>query len=193
MTKNYVMVDLADPRTARIAEVMGNKTCKKILGLLSDKELSESELATRLNVPMNTINYNVKKLVAAGLIESSRSFWSVKGRKVQSYKISERKIVISPKTMTGGILPALLATGAIAFGIKLWSDAQTASSKAAFYAGDVATRGTETIATAAGGTSDVGSTSLYSALANAPSLWAWFFVGALFALAVVLLWNWFRK
>ena len=52
---------------------------------------------------INTVDYNVKKLVRAGLIEKSSHWWSVKGRKMITYKVSDRKIIISPKKFTGKI------------------------------------------------------------------------------------------
>src|SRR3989344_4247429 len=190
MTKSYVMVNLDDPRTARIAEVMGNKTCKRILALLGEHELSESELAQRLAAPTNTVNYNVKKLVGSGLIEPSRSFWSVKGRAVRTYRLSQKDIVISPKTFTRGLLPAFVISGAVALGLKILGGAQQSMSSLA----DGVSAGEKTaVATVASESAKTSSDYLYYALASAPDSWAIFLIGALFALSVLLLWNWFRS
>ena len=59
---NSIMIDLNDPRTEKIADVISNKTSKKILTLLADNELSESEIAKGIGAPMNTVGYNIKKL-----------------------------------------------------------------------------------------------------------------------------------
>jgi DNA-binding transcriptional ArsR family regulator len=59
MTKNSVLIDLDDPRAAKIAEVMTNDTCKKILGLLAEGELSVGEISDKLGIPLNTASYNV--------------------------------------------------------------------------------------------------------------------------------------
>lgn len=115
-----VNIDLNDPRSLEIAEVLGNSTCKKILSLIANKEMTETDIAKELNMPLNTVDYNVKKLVKAGLIESSSHWWSVKGKKIPAYKISDKKIVISPKNLTKNILvlPALLIGGVLALGVK---------------------------------------------------------------------------
>ena len=217
MTKSYVMIDLDDPRTAGIAEVISNKTCKRIIGLLAEESLSESELAARLKAPLNTINYNVKKLVKSGLIESNRSFWSVKGRRVQTYKLAQKKIVISPRSKLKGVVPAVLISGVIAWGLRTFSIVQqTAVDKMTFVE-----RGSESVAQAGsiassvpssvGNVSDVAnvfnatssnftnfiqpgvSNYLYDFLANAPNSWAWFFIGAMIGVLIIILWNWFRK
>ena len=103
MTEKQLMIDLDDPRAGRIAEVLGSKTCKQILGILAEKELSESEISSELKLPLNTIDYNVKKLVESGLIEETKGFlWSSKGKRVLRYKIARKRIVISPKTSFKG-------------------------------------------------------------------------------------------
>lgn len=38
--KNALMIDLDDERAEKIAEVITNKTCKKILSALAEKEMS---------------------------------------------------------------------------------------------------------------------------------------------------------
>ncbi|MCL6500851.1 MAG: helix-turn-helix domain-containing protein, partial [Candidatus Pacearchaeota archaeon] len=91
MSKKYLMVSLEDPRTRKIAAVLSNKTCKKIIDMLAEKEASKSEIAKALKIPLNTTEYNVNKLVEAGLIEKSKNyFWSAKGKKIEIYKISNK-------------------------------------------------------------------------------------------------------
>ena len=84
MSDSYFNVDLNDPRASAIAEVLSNKSCKAILALLAEQsEISEGEIAVKLGMPLNTVGYNMKKLVEAGFVEkSSGFFWSVKGKRV---------------------------------------------------------------------------------------------------------------
>src|SRR3989344_1058718 len=115
MTKSSIMIDLDDPRTEKIAEVISNKTSKKILGVLAEREMSETDISRALDLAMNTVNYNVKKLEEAGLIEKVKGFlWSEKGKRIHKYKVVDRRIVISPRSMIRGILPSVLITGIIA-------------------------------------------------------------------------------
>lgn len=91
------MVDLDDPKAKAIAEVIGNKTCKKILDFLAENESTVSEVSLKLKIPINTVDYNIKKLLKAGLIEKSSFWWSVKGKNMPTYKVSNKQIIISPR------------------------------------------------------------------------------------------------
>mgnify|MGYP001559716106 CR=1 FL=1 len=173
------MIDLDDPRTQKLADVISNATCKKILSLLAEHELSESELARRLNVPLNTINYNMKKLVAAGIAEPVRSLWSAKGRAVKVYRVSRKSIVISPRTLTKGVLPAFLVTLIAAAGAWLWP---TGSSEGALMASETATD-------IAMKSADVG---VVVASSSSPA-WLWLLLGAVIALVTLSVWNWFSR
>lgn len=187
MNSNYLMIDIDDPRSSLIAEAFSNKTAKRMLSLLANQELSQTELVQQLKVPASTIDYNIKKLVSAGLVEEARSFWSSKGKKVPSYRVSDRKILISPKKMIRGTIPAVIASVALAGLIKVY----TASSAVVAPSLKVAQESSGAIASS----SQVidSPIDLYGPLAQASNVWAWFLLGSLIALAVVLLWNWGKK
>ena len=187
------MVDLDDPRTDKIADVISNKTAKKILGLLAEKELSETEIANSLNMPLNTVGYNIHKLEEVGLIEKVKGFlWSVKGKRIHKYKVSNRKIIISPRNILKGIIPSVLISGAIALGIKAWVDNKIAVSNIA-----QATKGTrdmaleKSVSAADNSLSVIGQTvpDVGNVFIIAQNVWLWFFAGALFGLLVFLIWN----
>lgn len=164
MVKHSVMIDLDDPRAEKLAEVMTNPTSKKILGAMAEKEeMSISEIASALGIPVNTAQYNVEKLLAAGLIEEGGKFlWSVKGKRIMKYKISNKKIVISPTTKMKGIVPAVLVTGIVAAGIWIWSRML----RVGFAAEKVAPYALEKTAATAGETSSVAADGANSVLAT---------------------------
>lgn len=192
-----VMIDLDDPRMGVLADVLTNKSSKRILSLLADSELSTSEVASELKMPLTTVDYNVKKLARAGLIEKTRSLMSAKGKSVPVYRVSERTIVITPKRMLRGIVPGVIVAGVVALGIKIWE----ASYRAKIFAANIP-EGASAVMAAAYDSSAMKMTDVaqmtasdqfYHFLANAPNSWAVFFIGALCALCVVVLWNWFKK
>ena len=88
MDDKFIMMNLNDEKSKKVAEVIGNKTCKKILDHLSEtKEASEKDIADTLGIPLNTTEYNLKKLMGVGLVEKTKNFfWSKKGRKIPMYK-----------------------------------------------------------------------------------------------------------
>jgi len=211
MAKSSILLDLNDARSEKIAEVLGNKTAKRILGALAEGEKCGSDLSGELRIPLNTVSYNIKKLVDAGLIEKSKKFfWSMKGRKMDYYRVVNKRIVIMPKQMIKGILPAVVVSGLAAVGIKMWTDMRIMSGtlvdSVARESADSFVEADKTLAVAgeAAGSAvpqamqnaadgSVGLCSNVGILSIAQNAWMWFFVGALMALFVYLLWNLWRR
>jgi uncharacterized secreted protein with C-terminal beta-propeller domain len=125
------MMNLDDEKSKKIAEILKSETCKKILDYLAEnKEKSEEDISKELNVPLNTVEYNLKKLVDSGLVEKSKNFfWSKKGKKINLYKPANRHIVISPKkrpsmNLLKTIVPLLLIGVALLAAIAFIPDKQ---------------------------------------------------------------------
>jgi DNA-binding transcriptional ArsR family regulator len=120
MEETTINISLNDENSKNIIEVLGNETCKKILNLLAEKEYTETEISQKLKISLNTVDYNIKKLIKASLIESSSHWWSTKGKKMPSYKVSNRQIIISPRKFSSKVLllPLLIFGGALSFGVK---------------------------------------------------------------------------
>ncbi|MEK6800653.1 MAG: winged helix-turn-helix domain-containing protein, partial [Nanoarchaeota archaeon] len=57
-----IMIDLDDPRSEKIAEVISNKTAKKILISLAEGEKSIGDISLELGLPVNTVSYNIDKM-----------------------------------------------------------------------------------------------------------------------------------
>ncbi len=116
----YILMGLNDNRSKDVAEVLKNKTCKKILDFLAEtKEASEQDIAKGLKIPINTVEYNLRKLIKAGLAEKAKNFfWSTKGRKIDMYKLARKHIIISPSKKPNinylkSILPAIFISLAV--------------------------------------------------------------------------------
>lgn len=189
MADKYINIDLDDERIGKIADAISNKTCKRILEILADREMSGSEVSERLNIPLNTATYNLDILLKSGLIEKDNNFlWSEKGKRIVKYKVANKKIVISPKSGFKGVFGSVLVSGLIAGGIKLWYDnsfsytgiSSVESSKMIasdqLYAGSVSS-----------GINEASSLSANAMSFGDPALW--FFFGALIALITLLLFN----
>ena len=127
----FILMGLDDERSKDIAEVLGNKTCKKILDFLSEiKESSEKDISDGLKIPLNTVEYNLNKLIKSGLVEKTKNFfWSSKGKKIELYKLARKHIVISPNKRFDinnlkAILPVLIVAFAI-IALVLYMDLKT--------------------------------------------------------------------
>ncbi len=184
MSNSSISIDIDDPRTGLVAEALANKTCVKILGLLAENDLTASDIAIKLNIPLNTTGYNLEKLINSGLVEkSSDFFWSVKGKKTPVYKIANRKIVISPKRIVKGVIPAVLLSGVGALLLKLFT--QKGVQKTASFERFADSVSTESFANLV---SEVTNSSVESS-GFFGATWTWFFIGALFSLIVLFLWD----
>jgi DNA-binding transcriptional ArsR family regulator len=197
MTNKSVMLDLDDPKTGKIAEVIGNKTAKRILGVIAEKEMSESEIAKELGVALNTVGYNIKKLKGAGLIEPVKGFlWSVKGKRIQKYKVTNKRIVISPRVGVGGILPALAVSVLGALGLKMFYDSKFEEVSIINTGLDSGSK-VSMVAESSGAASVNGISAVQSkansVLINMPDVWVWFLLGALTVLLVLIVWNWRKE
>ncbi|MGY4884420.1 MAG: ArsR/SmtB family transcription factor [Nanobdellota archaeon] len=200
---HFMLISLDDSKSKSISEVLGSKTCKKIIGYLSErKEASQKDLSDALDIPLNTLDYNIKKLIESGFIQKRKNFfWSKKGKKIVMYELSNKSIVISPKKESSqkfkSILPAFILTAAGTFAVWAYEKIRYAQDYAAQniiqpsidYAEessrDMLLKGVE-VATSTGTSSD------YSSLAaSAPiSIWPWFLIGALLVIGVFTIVNW---
>lgn len=119
MANKYIMLNLDDEKIKKVADVISNETSKKILNLLAEKELSEKEIADSLKLPVNTIEYNLKKLIEVGLVDKTKDFfWSLKGKKIPKYTISKKDILISTKNKLN-IWPVVVTMGIATIAVDL--------------------------------------------------------------------------
>ena len=183
MSEKYLLFSLDDEKSKRLGEVISNPTCKKIVNFLAEREASASEIAKELGMPLNSVGYNVEKLVEAGIIEKVGGFlWSTKGKKIEKYKVANKLIVISPKrtnfySKLKGIVPAVLAGGLFA-GLVGWVY------RANYASGALVERTEEKVMAAAP------SVASESAVAIGTNPWIWAALGGLVVLVVFLIWNW---
>jgi len=121
MTEKYLSVNMNDEKITQIAEILSNKTCKRILDYLAEKEASEGDISRDLKLAISTVEYNLKKLIDAGLVKASKNFfWSVKGKKIKTYGLANKKIIISTKRSFSGMIASIFAGGAILGAVKLF-------------------------------------------------------------------------
>ena len=128
MTKEkFVLVSLKESKAKKLAQVISNESCRKILDYLAEKEATETELAEKLEVPISTVHYNLKHLTDAGLVDVDEFHYSEKGREVNHYKLANKYVIIAPKSTFGikeklkSILPVALITVAAAGLLKLFT------------------------------------------------------------------------
>ena len=124
---NFLLVDLNETKTKKLAETITSDTSRKILNYLTEKEHdTEANIAKELKIPISTVHYHLQKLVEAKLISVDEFHYSKKGREVNHYKLANKYIIIAPKKISGlkeklkGILPVAIASVGLAAVIKVF-------------------------------------------------------------------------
>ncbi|MBT5342438.1 helix-turn-helix domain-containing protein, partial [Candidatus Woesearchaeota archaeon] len=122
MTKknNFLLVDLNEKKTKKLAETITSDTSRKILNYLAEKEHdTETNIAQELKIPISTVHYHLQKLTEASLIIAEEFHYSKKGREINHYKLANKYIIIAPRKVSGlrQALKNVLPVGIIALGI----------------------------------------------------------------------------
>lgn len=105
--EKFLVVPLGKKSKA-ITQTVSNDTAMEIMELLAEGPMSTSGVAEKLSIPLTTAQYNIEKLMEAGLVKIARTKYSEKGREVKLYEAMNRAIIILPgKTGTGAVMEAL--------------------------------------------------------------------------------------
>jgi DNA-binding transcriptional ArsR family regulator len=122
---NFLLVDLKDKKTQKLAETITSLTSRKILDCLAEQDGTKSEISKKLNVPLPTVSYHLQKLQEAELVISKEFSYSKKGRVVDHYSLANKYIIIAPKKVSGlkqklqGILPVAIISLGISVVLKV--------------------------------------------------------------------------
>jgi predicted transcriptional regulator len=196
--EHFILISLEDSKSKIIADVLNNKTCKKIISYLTQtKEASEKDLSDALKLPINTIEYNIKKLVEAGFVQKKQNFfWSKKGKKILMYELTNKFIVLSPKKSVSNkiksIIPAFLFSVVGSFSI--WVYEKINNSKLPNTLVNQITRDNSPVLLSKSESIMTQTTSLINSTSSNwvynPHLWLYFFIGSLIAIIIISVLNW---
>lgn len=203
----FMLISLDDPKMKGLSDVLGNKSCKRIVDYLAENvEASEKDLADALSMPINTVEYNLKKLLDSGLVQKRNNFfWSRKGKKIAMYELSNKSIIISPKKAISekvkSLLPSVMAIVAGSVLIYAYEKMNRVSNvvRETFVSSPVAEKSVGIAIDSAQSAGDfavsesaIDAVSYISSTAGyAPSnTWMWFMGGALIALLIFSIVNW---
>ena len=190
MAKKYVLFSLDDEKAKNLGDTIANDTSRRIANFLADKEASESEISKELNMPLNTVGYNIKKLIKAGLIEEKKHFFSEKGKRIPVYKVANKLIVLAVKKNSAysklkSVIPVVLVSSLLAFFIAFYQSGQFVNDNAR----KVETFVREEAVVGALEATDAVSNGIVQTMASQP-IWLWFLIGSLVTVIGFLIWNW---
>ena len=113
-TRDVIVLEPGGEQAQKIAKAMGSQTAGDILQLLKTGPKTSTEVTDLLGIPMGTAKYHIENLLSAGLIEVTKTKYSVKGREVKVYGLKDQLLIVTPG---GTNVRALLLKYASLFGI----------------------------------------------------------------------------
>jgi len=114
MAEDVILLEPGDLRAQKIAKAMASPTASDILHQLGDGPKSLTDIADNLKLPMNTAKYHLENLLDAGLIAVEQTKYSVKGREVKIYMLTNQLLIVAPRQSN---IRSLLLKYASLFGI----------------------------------------------------------------------------
>ncbi len=114
MTGTVVVLEPGDERAQKIAKAMASQTANDILTLLATGSKSLTDITGQLSIPLTTTKYHTGNLLDAGLITVSDTRYSIKGREVKMYSLTDQLLIVAPKRTN---VRALLLKYSSLFGI----------------------------------------------------------------------------
>ncbi|OGY44632.1 MAG: hypothetical protein A2729_03565 [Candidatus Buchananbacteria bacterium RIFCSPHIGHO2_01_FULL_39_14] len=199
MSENhFLLVDLNDPKTKKLAETITSDTSRKILNSLAEKDASETTLAEKLNIPLSTVHYHLEKLKEAGLVIIEEFHYSKKGREINQYKLAKKYILIAPHSVENtwekikDLLPLVCAAIAMSATIKAiqWWNNTLAQATDTFAQETAESLPKAAMMKATPALTDTLSTTTTT---SPPDLALWFFLGSLAIIGVYALRLWYKK
>lgn len=97
MTGEVVVLEPGDEQAQKIAKAMASQTASDILSLLALGTKSLTDITEQVKIPLTTAKYHAGNLLDAGLIKVSETRYSIKGREVKMYALTDRLLIVAPK------------------------------------------------------------------------------------------------
>jgi DNA-binding transcriptional ArsR family regulator len=118
MADNVVLLEPGDERAQKIAKAMASQTASDILQLLAEAPKSLTGITERLAIPLTTAKYHTENLLDAGLILVTDTKYSVKGREIKIYSLTNQLLIVAPRhsNVRSLLLKYASLFGIVAFG-----------------------------------------------------------------------------
>ena len=117
MADNVIILEPGDERSQKISKAMASQTASDILQLLAENQKSLTEITERLSIPLTTAKYHIENLLEAGLITVAETKYSVKGREIKIYAVTNQLLIVAPRQSN---IRSLLLKYASLFGIVIF-------------------------------------------------------------------------
>ncbi|MCX6697939.1 MAG: winged helix-turn-helix domain-containing protein [Methanoregula sp.] len=117
MADSVLILEPGDEQAQKIAKAMSSQTANDILNFLREGQQSQTEITERLAIPLTTAQYHIENLLDAGLISVAATRYSVKGREIKYYALTNQLLIVASKRSD---VRSLLLKYASLFGIVIF-------------------------------------------------------------------------
>ncbi|WP_424008798.1 ArsR/SmtB family transcription factor [Haloferax denitrificans] len=112
------VIGLEDDEASDLLSALSSGTARRVLAALHEKPTNAAELAERVDTSLQNVQYHLRKLDDAGLVEVVDTVYSEKGREMKVYAPADRPLVVvaaGEETRTGlaSMLTSLLGGVAV--------------------------------------------------------------------------------
>ena len=121
-TKDVRFVDLEGSQ--ELGKALGSQAAKKIIAYATKHpECTATQIATALQMPLSSVQHQLKVLLQAGVIKTETFSYSQKGRKIDHYTVTDDIIVVlpatTPRSQVTQALKALLPSALVIGGLSI--------------------------------------------------------------------------
>ncbi|GGC56703.1 ArsR/SmtB family transcription factor [Haloferax sulfurifontis] len=112
------VIGLEDDEASELLSALSSGTARRVLAALHEEPTNAAELAERVDTSLQNVQYHLRKLDDAGLVEVVDTVYSEKGREMKVYAPADRPLVVvaaGEETRTGlaSMLTSLLGGVAV--------------------------------------------------------------------------------
>ena len=118
MAEPVIVLEPGGEKAQKVAKAMASRTACDILRLIGEGQKTSTEISEHLSIPMNTAKYHIGNLLDAGLISVAATKYSVKGREVKVYSLTNQLLIVAPSqsNVRSILLKYASLFGIVAFG-----------------------------------------------------------------------------
>jgi DNA-binding transcriptional ArsR family regulator len=95
MAEKVVILQPGDEQAQKVAKAIASPTAGEILRMLAETPMSLTAITETLTLPLTTTKYHIENLLDAGLIVVSGTKYSVKGREVKMYSLTDQLVIVA--------------------------------------------------------------------------------------------------
>ncbi len=95
--QDVAVISFRDDEGREVMEALSNDTCQSILESLSEEGKTASELSDELDMTIQRVQYNLKKLKKAGLVKADHMKYSSRGKEMDVYTLAKKYFVFGPE------------------------------------------------------------------------------------------------